>query len=253
MTAVKIAWLELGNTHVKYLSSSQSTLPEMDIDAQVRLYGYDQAHKILPKLQQISTIWLSHALQNTTAQAWLKQWSIQRHQRRQLRIVNQWQQAFGLPVAYANTQEYGIDRWLSSYACVDERSTVVIDCGTAISVDVWQQGRVHQGGWIFASAKQYCASFTALNLMAQPNEDYALATSTQAAIANGYNQLVQHWLVQLHNDAKRVIGFTPERIVTTGNGWQVTACKGINRFEKHSNLALKGLVKLSRSLSSAYN
>lgn len=53
-----------------------------------------------------------------------------------------------LPTVYAEPERLGIDRWLSVLAARDEAQTaVVVDAGTAITVDLLRHG-AHQGGYI---------------------------------------------------------------------------------------------------------
>ena len=53
-----------------------------------------------------------------------------------------------LPTVYAEPERLGIDRWLSLLAAREEaQSAVVVDAGTAITVDLLQHSS-HQGGYI---------------------------------------------------------------------------------------------------------
>lgn len=56
---------------------------------------------------------------------------------------------FGLQLAYAQPQRLGIDRWLTLLAVLSrDRPSVVIDAGTALTIDVLGANRQHLGGYI---------------------------------------------------------------------------------------------------------
>jgi type III pantothenate kinase len=55
----------------------------------------------------------------------------------------------GLQLAYAQPQRLGVDRWLAMLAVLDRgRPVVVIDAGTALTIDLISADRQHQGGYI---------------------------------------------------------------------------------------------------------
>ena len=59
----------------------------------------------------------------------------------------------GVSCGYANYQTLGIDRWLVVLACANEltsenRDVIIIDSGTATTVDIVNHKKQHLGGWI---------------------------------------------------------------------------------------------------------
>ena len=57
----------------------------------------------------------------------------------------------GVTIAYDQPEKLGVDRWLAMLAAEDEFPNclkVIVDCGTAITVDVVDQSGQHQGGYI---------------------------------------------------------------------------------------------------------
>ncbi|MCJ8275116.1 MAG: type III pantothenate kinase [Psychrosphaera sp.] len=60
-------------------------------------------------------------------------------------------EAFGVKCAYEKYQTLGIDRWLAVLGAVHEfpnQNVIVVDAGTATTVDFVHSNKVHEGGWI---------------------------------------------------------------------------------------------------------
>ena len=63
--------------------------------------------------------------------------------------------AFDLELAYAQSERLGVDRWLAmlgAQTVATQNSFIVVDCGTAITLDA-VTGEQHQGGLIFAGIR----------------------------------------------------------------------------------------------------
>lgn len=98
--------------------------------------------------------------------------------------------AFGVTNGYLQPEKLGVDRWLALIA-VRQKTNLpicVIDCGTAITVDVLNEQGVHQGGLICAGLtlmKTALAFNTADLPLANSPHNVGLAIETEAAIYNG--------------------------------------------------------------------
>ncbi|MDC2890212.1 type III pantothenate kinase [Psychrosphaera algicola] len=59
--------------------------------------------------------------------------------------------SFGIVCGYPKYQNLGVDRWLAiigaNWLAPDE-DLIVVDAGTAMTVDILTYDRVHKGGWI---------------------------------------------------------------------------------------------------------
>lgn len=104
--------------------------------------------------------------------------------------VNSQTQTFGIINAYAQPEKLGVDRWLVLVAARHFYSlpACVVDCGTAITVDLLDADGRHTGGFISAGLmlmKKSLAGGT--NALPFSNTAYPLATAdfTEAAIHNG--------------------------------------------------------------------
>jgi type III pantothenate kinase len=98
--------------------------------------------------------------------------------------------AFGVANGYSQPEKLGVDRWLALIA-VRQKTTVpvcIVDCGTAITVDVLDADGRHQGGLICAGLmlmKTALAFNTADLPLTNSPHHVGLAIETEAAIYNG--------------------------------------------------------------------
>ncbi len=98
--------------------------------------------------------------------------------------------AFCVINGYLYPKKLGIDRWLALIAVRQKTNlpVCVVDCGTAITVDVLNEQGVHQGGLICAGLtlmKTALAFNTADLPLAKSQHNVGLAIETEAAIYNG--------------------------------------------------------------------
>lgn len=104
--------------------------------------------------------------------------------------VNSQAQGFGVINAYAQPEKLGVDRWLALCAArhLYKQAVCIVDCGTAITVDLIDNNGQHLGGFISAGLtlmKQ--ALLQGTNALPFASENYALAPAhfTEAAIYGG--------------------------------------------------------------------
>ncbi len=98
--------------------------------------------------------------------------------------------ALGVKNGYLKPEKLGIDRWLALIATRQKttKPTCVVDCGTAITVDVLNSNGEHQGGLICAGLtlmKNALALHTADLPLTTASHQVGLAIETEAAIYNG--------------------------------------------------------------------
>ena len=98
--------------------------------------------------------------------------------------------AFGVRNAYINPEKLGVDRWLSLIAARQYYSgcTCIVDCGTAITIDLLDAEGRHQGGVISPGLRLMKGSLAQGTDALQFDEKefpIGLANSTDAAIYTG--------------------------------------------------------------------
>lgn len=97
---------------------------------------------------------------------------------------------FGVKNAYIQPQRLGVDRWLALIAAhrMYGGNLCVVDCGSAITLDVVRADGSHAGGLIMPGLrmmKRALAADAAQLPMVETEYALGLALETQAAIANG--------------------------------------------------------------------
>ncbi len=98
--------------------------------------------------------------------------------------------AFGVCNAYQEPGKLGIDRWLSMIAGFQlyPKALCIVDCGTAITLDVIDNSGQHLGGLICPGLrlmKESLAKGTENLQLSETAFPFGLATNTDAAIHNG--------------------------------------------------------------------
>lgn len=182
-----ILLLDLGNSRLKWacvendqLQPAQALLhseitPEVLQNVWQHLHPQNIAISCVGKLELLNII-------SITAQALWRDISIY--------FATTRTEAFGVKNGYLYPEKLGVDRWLAMIA-VRQKTTApicIVDCGTAITVDVLNEHGEHQGGLICAGLtlmKTALASNTADLPFANAPYHLGLAVETETAIFNG--------------------------------------------------------------------
>jgi len=128
-------------------------------------------------------------------------------------VVKSQAQAFGVTNAYRQPERLGVDRWLALVAVWQQYQApaCIVDCGTAITVDLIDAHGRHQGGLIspgLTLMKESLGQGTAALSVSEASHAFGLADSTESAIYSGTLMaaigLVEHVLAQ-HPFGRRLI------------------------------------------------
>ncbi len=167
------------------------------------------------------------------------------------RVIRSSAQAGGVSNAYPQPEKLGVDRWLALLAGHRHYSgeICIVDCGTAITVDVVAADGQHRGGLISpglslmtSALVQNAAALQGNDL--QPSTD--LANNTHAAIANGV-LLAAVGLIERVLQRQAV---NCRLIITGGDAEQIAgALLPAAMIDKH--LVFKGMVLLAEEEQTA--
>ena len=97
----------------------------------------------------------------------------------------------GLKVAYQDLTKLGVDRWLVMLAAYkdSESACMVVDCGTALTIDMVDNTGQHLGGFIVPGVRLSIKALTASTgiklSQADPEFGLSLGNSTDEAVYNG--------------------------------------------------------------------
>lgn len=129
-----------------------------------------------------------------------------------------------LTSAYQVPSKLGVDRWLVLLATTNlfpKRSALIIDAGTATTVDLVTASGQHQGGWILAGINTLVSSLLTNSTLIEANEQEDFATSFgQNTSTNVHNASWAATLGLIHQairQAKQECSLD-EIIFTGGNG-----------------------------------
>ena len=175
--------------------------------------------------------------------------------------LTDWTRAhWGLVPAYATSQPHylgvtngyrdylllGVDRWLAIVAAYHRfrRALVVVDCGTAVTLDLVRDDGQHLGGLILpglAMMRSALASGTQMPLIHEDCGVGTLGSDTASCIAKGTWQALAGAIERTLRSFPAHIPANPLVVFTGGNGQAFADClKGL--FEPH--LVLEGLALL---------
>lgn len=152
--------------------------------------------------------------------------------------------ALGVSNAYEQPERLGVDRWLSLLAAhrYYPGKRCIVDCGTAITVDILDQGR-HLGGLIapgLATMRKSLHSETAALDAVDCSSDLHFARHTAAAITGG---TLMAAIGLIRSAMQRLAG--DYRLLLTGGDAELLAAKLELPLIVDRDLVLKGLSVLA--------
>jgi type III pantothenate kinase len=154
--------------------------------------------------------------------AQLTQW-IRQHWSRDAEFIVSPAQGNGLSNSYQEPAKLGCDRWAAMVAAYHaaHAAVCVVDCGSAVTVDVVDAGGQHRGGLILPGVHSMDAALTAHTALAPldfsqlPNN--LLGTSTQAAIACGITHAITALVHQTLAELAKTLGINATCYLTGGD------------------------------------
>ena len=160
----------------------------------------------------------------------------------------------GLNVEYTHPEDYGIDRALAAYKVwqLFKKSCVVIDAGTAVTIDAVDNDGTVRGGYIFPGADTMAgalASQTGLPMVSPEFNCRDIGKSTKRCLACGIAGGLGGAVDALYEKASAAVD-SGERVVITGGGGEKLLQIISFHAEYHPNLVLEGLGLASANLPS---
>jgi type III pantothenate kinase len=158
---------------------------------------------------------------------------------------------------YQNYAQLGSDRWYAMIGAsqISSKSTIVIDAGTALTVDVVIEG-IHQGGFIVpglrllrSSLSQNTADLPDLSIEDNLNNtvNEPLGTQTQTAILGGTLYMTASFLNQLIHDLFKQYNKNFSVIITGGDAALLASVLDV-KSEVVEDLVLHGMASAVKSI-----
>ena len=156
---------------------------------------------------------------------------------------------FGVVNGYRKPQELGVDRWLNLIAGhrIASGAVCIVDCGSAITIDIVTKAGDHQGGWILPGLAMMTRSLVqgtdAISLVSTFDACRTLdqwARDTREGVANGVLHGAVGGINTAIQKAQGEYGDCLEVIITGGDG-SVIAPLLCESVIEEPYLVLKGL------------
>lgn len=159
-------------------------------------------------------------------------------------------EAFDVTLAYADPKAYGADRYAALIAAAqyDKGAKIIIDAGTAITIDAINAKNIHLGGLIFPGIT---AMYSALNQadgigdgISPTNVEY-LCNTTKSAVYSGSVLCVRHGI---ENIVKEITNQLDDEVVIllTGGGASVLMDEPSHQYVFSHDLVLRGVLAMQR-------
>lgn len=140
------------------------------------------------------------------------------------RNVTSPKQAFGVTNSYESPTKLGIDRWLAFLAAYHDakKAVVVIDIGTAMTVDLVDKTGLHVGGWISPGFRLMNLALTEHTALVRSGghhgEDLVFGQNTKECVQNGCRAALAGTVLYAVNKAQSHFAQEEVAVYLTGGG-----------------------------------
>jgi type III pantothenate kinase len=129
--------------------------------------------------------------------------------------------ALGVTSGYDNPEQLGVDRWIALIAAyhVVSGPACVVDCGTAVTIDVIARDGQHLGGLILPGIglmREALKNETAIPWVEQGNREELFARDTGSAVAAGGLNAVAALVEKVLGQSAERLGERPVLLLTGG-------------------------------------
>jgi len=237
--------VDIGNTNLKWSCLEEGILSPVQSlrHATQNMQGLEDAWSVLPPPQRILAAnvagWKVEQMVNKVSRSL---WQLEP------RFPEPTQEVCGVTIAYADPKRLGVDRWLTLLAVHSTSMTpaLVLDCGTAVTLDAIDGTGRHLGGLIlpglrmmwdslFSGTRIPPSSFTAHHEM--------LGRDTAECIAGGALQALVGMTERLHRHLCGTLGEAPLIVLTGSDASKIGEQLELDH-ECRPDLVLQGLTHL---------
>ncbi len=177
--------------------------------------------------------------------AWTGHWGVQPE------FLQALAQQQGVTNGYENPVQLGVDRWLALIGAYGQRpqATCVVDCGTAITVDVMDASGRHWGGLILPGFAMMRTALLAQTQIAQIDTSESadlFGTDTASAVAGASLHAAAALVERVLADVFRRVGEEP-RLVLTGSGASRLSQALNVSYDFEPDLVVQGLARVAQN------
>jgi type III pantothenate kinase len=160
--------------------------------------------------------------------------------------------AGGLTNNYADLDRLGVDRWVAAIgarAVAKHGALIVIDAGTAITIDLVTEDNCFEGGVIlpgFASMHDALLERTAgIDSYRQP-VDSVVGKNTRECVNSGVQYGMVGAIERIVAEMRAILGDAPPRVMVMGGDASAITAYSNLKVELQSNMIFNGLMLLSK-------
>lgn len=248
-TNIGILLLDIGNTNLKWAWLLDDVLGEVNSITHKgqnieELVSREWSGVVAPGLVYVSSV-VGQSLEKC-----LSDW-IERHWSLVPKYIRSTAQACGVTNSYLEPERLGVDRWLAMIAqhCKTPGLTCVVDCGSAVTIDVVGLDGEHLGGLILPGIglmRQALLDLTSIEFDGVDCSYGFLATDTETAIAAGGVNAIAALVERVVDDVATKNGQTVELVLTGGDADIIQqALSTPSSIEK--DLVMQGLITIIKN------
>jgi type III pantothenate kinase len=241
--------VDMGNTQIKWGLLESGKLTETDSFKRNKTSIKASLNKAWKTLSDIDEVLVSNVSGDKFAEQ-LSQWT-QDNWALTPQFIGSEAKRFGVSNAYEEPEKLGVDRWLALIVARQHarQATCIIDCGTAITVDIITQEGDHQGGMIFPGLTLMQESLSGntdglKNIDGEQQFD-TLATNTFSAIQSGSLYMVSATLERLIDDLKHQFNDRIRFLISGGDAETLMPLLG-EQVTHYPDIVLRGLSYYAR-------
>ncbi|EEF80453.1 type III pantothenate kinase [Methylophaga thiooxydans] len=241
--------VDIGNSRIKWASIDDNGLNEGQSFQRGKTSIKAALNKAWKTLSDIDAVYVANVGGEKLATQ-LTEWTEKQWQITPVYIHTE-KKRFGVTNAYDEPSKLGIDRWLSLIAARQHarQAQCVIDCGTAMTIDIVTKTGQHQGGMILPGLSlmrsALATSTHALTEETDEKEFKTLATNTYSAIQAGTLYSVTATLERIINDLQESFDNKIRFIITGGDAESLLPLLPDN-INHYPDIVLKGLAFYAR-------
>ena len=249
--------IDAGNSYLKWNFASAA---DKQLVASTQSADWESNHLINSAFTQwqdrgdISRVIMSSVV-NDERNNLVFQW-VKAHSPLEVELVQSQRTTLWVTNAYENPAQLGVDRWVALIACADlfpKENCIVVDCGTAMTIDTVLANGTHKGGVIFPGlqlmknsllGKTDIASSLVKNGFEQNKELEIFNHTTASAIQNGVLNAV---VAGITSSASAMAKKCNEkvRVVITGGDAPYLLPHLSPQYHQEPDLIMKGLLAMA--------
>ncbi|NTS78732.1 type III pantothenate kinase [Catenovulum sp. SM1970] len=171
--------IDQGNTRIKY------AITEYNTESAITLIDTEQLKKLKKQIGNVICATVKDNIADIKAELAAIGINLPVQQ------VHTEKSAFGVKIAYQDETRLGVDRYLALLAGykLTSRATIVIDFGTALTIDAVSRDGQHKGGWILPGLKTSTRALLAhtdkIKLINDTEPSLSLGVNTESCVLNG--------------------------------------------------------------------